>query len=364
MAGKESAPDHGGQWVLLEALGYPERPMSILAVDGRPRAWTSPARVVGTPTVEVAAVLYRQIASGDTSALSITFDAGGAKKRKVTAILGPTNVPFGFHVWTGPAEVDPPEEMPATGGYVWDAERFGCTQTFECANMSGTTRENFQAFRPVSDFTRRALMFKDTDTVALAQFAMPPVPGDTFMTTLSVVHIQTGAVMPWIMALKAVSNTTANGLFYDQTILGITPELPSPEELGLLQMAEELDKYLALVNLVNTSAGPEMIMGTWITSPPAWLRYDETAVPGGGGESYIHPDDRASFTSTWAAEALSRAAMTPGMPVTRSPRYPVRFAGWEPGEWVLTSSAIRPYIRNESPIEGLFIIEVSRAPQG
>lgn len=357
MAEKEDGHARQGQWVLLEALGFPEHPMSILAIDGKVKSWTSPSRTIGTQALEVAQKTFHQVAAGEAPDEPVVWEVSANRKAVLYPIAGPMGPPHGFHVWVGPPTQDP-GAPPRAAGYTWDAEKFGVHETFECANMSGTTREDFHAFRALSDFTRRAVMFRDT--MELAQFGMQPKPGNTFLTTLSVLHIQTGQVMPWIMALKATSPVTANGLFYDQTTLGVAPELPGAEELGLLQMAEELEKYMALVNLVPAQDGPRMVLGTWITSPPPWVRYDRSP-GGGGGESYIHPEDRAAFVADWAPEALSRPIPAPGAGLPQlSPAHPVRLAGWNDDEWVTTSSKFRPYTLGGSVVSGLFIMEVSQ----
>lgn len=341
-----------GQWVFLEAMGYPEFPMTILAVGGEPKDWTSPARVIGEQALEVAQNMHHRALSGEIRPSAIVLTAGNERKMMIHPVIGPFDVPHGYHVWIGPADVNP-GPAPAAAGYTWDSERLGVFSTWESAAMSGTAREEYHDFWPVSDFTRRAVKFDAT--MELAQFGLNLAPGETFITEFSSLHIRNGTVMPWILAMKAVSNTRARGIFYDQTDFGIEPPLPTPDELGLLQMAEENDRYLALMVMAQREAGAEMVLGTWITSTPPWARFDTSL-----GESYIHPDDRALFTTAWAVET-TESVVVPGVPMKPAPRYPVRLAGWGDDEWITTSSAIRPYTRGGMAVEGLFIMEVTRA---
>lgn len=342
-----------GQWVFLEAMGYPEMPMTILAVGGAAKQWTSPSRVIGDQALEVAQNMHRRAMSGDVKPSTLVLTAGENRKVSIEPVIGPFDVPHGYHVWVGPADMNPGPPPPAAG-YTWDSELLGVYSTWASAAMSGTPREEYHDFWPVSDFTRRAVKFDDT--MELAQFGLNLAPGNTFLTEFSSLHIRTGAVMPWILAMKAVSPTRARGIFYDQTDFGVEPPLPDATELGLLQMAEENDRYLALMVMTQRPTGAEMVLGTWLTSTPPWARYDKSL-----GESYIHPDDRSLFTTAWAVETTAKVVVSPGTPAPPAPRYPVRLAGWEDDEWVLTSSAIRPYVRGGMAVEGLFIMEVTRA---
>lgn len=336
-----------GTWTLIETLDPTAQP-TALAIGPKTKEWVSAERAIGSRALSVIA----NITDGNQV---VVYDDARDSKTIIAPIAGPEGDPHGHRVWIGPANTDPGTAPPAAG-FIWDANNHGAYETFECAAMSGTSAEQFQAFRPVSDFTRRAVRFDSA--IELAEFAYTLKPGSRFISTVSVQHIVTGAIMPWIIALRdnGANNNRANGLFYDMTPVGAAPLLPTAEELGLREFSEQADRYIALVNLLTSGRPkPEMVLASWITNPPPWVRHD-----GGSGETYIHPDDRETFARTWAMQAIAHAAAT-GPNKGPAPRFTIRLAGWEPGEWIDTSAVLRPYARGDAGVvDNLYVMEVTR----
>lgn len=247
---------------------------------------------------------------------------------KAVPILGPDGEAFGMRVWQ---HREPPSgEPPAAGGFTWHEETRVFHQSFACANMSGTTYEDFIADRPTVDFTRRALRF---DHVAeLVDILHTQTVGKRFFRPVTVVHIQTGEIMAWQMIIEA-GEEGVRGFFYDTTPVGGEPDLPSASEYAQRYIAAAERRGLALG--VRTDEGG-LVIGTWLTDPPEGVSVDRVA----GDGHYLVTEE--------TSQRLAAARLSEDIDVQ------IRM---EDGSWGPASAKVLPYMHGTQPSEMLVVVE-------
>ncbi|WP_220657737.1 GAF domain-containing protein [Tsukamurella sp. TY48] len=288
-------------------------------------------------------VVAGAITSGEVRELVVE---GGVCVRAVP-IDGPEGAVFGVRVWQGKQFPDGPP--PAAGGFAWQAGVRVFHQSFACANMSGTSFEEFIADRPTVDFTRRALRF---DHVAeLVDILHTPTVGKRFLRPVTVVHVQTGQIMAWQMILEADSDTGGRGFFYDTTPHGVEPDLPSPSEFAQRQLAAAEGRGLALgvrqdqgavpIDAGVDSDGEDLIIGTWLTDPPPGVSVDRVA---GRGQYLVPPASRRALAQARPGESVEVQILMAD------------------GKWGPAQAVVLPYMRGAQPDPMLVVIEF-RLPQ-
>lgn len=292
--------------------------------------WTDRRYVPGAWHVVSSAVVSGQVKEGPVD--------GGLFVRAVP-IEGPKGEAFGVRVWQHRHPPDHP--APAAGGFSWRGGVRVFSQSFACANMSGTTFEDFISERPTIDFTRRALRF---DHVAeLVDILHTPTRGKRFLRPVTVVHIQTGEIMAWQMVLEA-DGDGGRGFFYDTTPHGAVPDLPSPSEFAQRTIAASEGRGLALgvrqpgraTGEGHEQDGGDLVIGTWLTEPPPGVSVDKVA----GDGQYLVPDQ--------SRRTLASARL--GSPVDVE----VLMAD---GRWGSAKAVVLPYMHGAQPDPMLVVIE-------
>ncbi|WP_139286222.1 GAF domain-containing protein [Tsukamurella tyrosinosolvens] len=247
---------------------------------------------------------------------------------RAVPIPGPDGETFGVRVWQH--RHAPEQDPPQAGGFTWNEAARVFHQSFACANMSGTTYEEFIADRPTVDFTRRALRF---DYVAeLVDILHTQTSGKRFSHPVTVVHIQTGEIMAWQMILEA-GGDCVRGFFYDMTPLGAVPDLPSPSEFAQRYIASAEGRGLALGVRLEDGG---LVIGTWLTDPPTGVSVDRIS----GDGHYLVTDD--------SSRRLAAARLGESVEVH------IRLTD---GGWGAAQASVLPYMHGSQPDQTLLVVD-------
>ncbi|OBH10275.1 PAS domain-containing protein [Mycobacterium sp. E1747] len=215
----------------------------------------------------------------------------------------------GVHVWTGPANVEPPER-PIPGPLKWDLTQGVATDTRESLVNSGKNPEVEVTFGRAfaEDLPSRELNPNETKVLAMAVKAKP---GQTICSTWDLTDWQGAPIRIGFVARTCLEEGPDGRDHLVARAINWRAELKGPavstDDLAqrILSGLAQAGVHRALIDLKNWA------LLKWLDEPCAFYdwRGSET------GKPKVHPDDQhlvASMTEEFADGATSRVLRMPG----------------------------------------------------
>lgn len=214
----------------------------------------------------------------------------------------------GVHVWTGPADAEPPER-PTPGPLKWDLTLGVATDTRESLANSGKNPEvevtSGRAF--AEDLPSRELNPNEAKVIAMA---VNPSPGQTLCSTWDLTDWQGTPIRIGFTARSALEPGPDGREHLVARAMNWRAELKGPE-VAPADLAQRILNGLAQAGVHRALADPNTwTLLKWLDEPCPFYNWRVTEA-----DKRVHPDDEhlmVSMTTEFAGGATSRVLRLPG----------------------------------------------------
>lgn len=304
-------------WYLVETLGTAQEPMTIVSKDGERRDWSGVRRFDRDEGFDLLDML-RWVRREATTVAQTKVGALGVRRIEMIPIISVEDEVYGIHVWIGAEHEPVPPHRPAAA-ISWRLGELQVQQRLESWMMSTDDEDGFKKTRSPGEFFRKVVRFDDVTT--LIQIATNPIAGQSFDTTITVLHDR-GHLMCWQVVGRTRNDDTHVGMrAITHDISDVAPPVIGPlEALGLNAEPDPDSPAAALLAFPPDSE--RAIIAQWIGKVPNWVDWRRD-----GDTELIDPDGQRKLART---TTILGAGLPDSEIVTQARMRAHNEEGWQP----------------------------------